>query len=59
MLEHAGIMALRAGRSPAFEFGTMELERPKVDRAVLDSVKAHAFDPADLVIRDDGICRLN
>jgi hypothetical protein len=26
----------------------MEPERPKVDRAVLDFVKAHVFDPADL-----------
>jgi hypothetical protein len=29
----------------------MEPERPKVDRAVLDFVKGHVFDPADFVIR--------
>jgi hypothetical protein len=33
----------------------MEPERPKVDRAVLE----HVFDPADFVIRSDGVCRLN
>jgi hypothetical protein len=37
----------------------MEPERPKVDRAVLDFVKAHVFDPADFTIRSDGVCRLN
>ncbi len=37
----------------------MELEPPKVDRAVLDFVKGHVFDPADFVIRIDGVCRLN
>jgi CRISP-associated protein Cas1 len=37
----------------------MELERPKVDRAVLDFVKGHVFDPADFVIRTDSVCRLN
>jgi hypothetical protein len=37
----------------------MEPERPRVDRAVLDFVKGHVFDPADFVIRADGVCRLN
>jgi CRISPR-associated protein Cas1 len=37
----------------------MEPERPKIDRAVLDFVKDHVFDPADFVIRSDGVCRLN
>jgi CRISP-associated protein Cas1 len=37
----------------------MEPERPQVDRAVLDFVKGHIFDPADFVIRGDGVCRLN
>ena len=37
----------------------MEPERPKVDRAVLEFVKAHVFDPADFVIRSDGVCWLN
>jgi CRISP-associated protein Cas1 len=26
---------------------------------VLDFVKGHVFDPADFVIRADGVCRLN
>jgi CRISP-associated protein Cas1 len=34
-------------------------ERPKVDRAVLDFVRRHVFDPADFVIRCDAVCRLN
>ena len=33
----------------------MEPERPKVDRAVLDFVKATVFDPADFTIRSDGV----
>ena len=37
----------------------MEPERPKVDRVVLDFVKGNVFDPADFVIRADGVCRLN
>jgi CRISP-associated protein Cas1 len=40
-------------------FDLMEPERPKVDRAVLDFVKGDFFDPADFVIRTDGVCRLN
>ena len=45
--------------APAFVFDLMEPERPKVDRAVQDFVKGHVFDPADFVIRTDGVCRLN
>jgi CRISPR/Cas system-associated endonuclease Cas1 len=45
--------------SSKFIFDLMETERPKVDRAVLDFVKDHVFDPADFVIRSDGVCRLN
>jgi CRISP-associated protein Cas1 len=37
----------------------MDPERPRVDRAMLDFVKSHVFDPADFVIRGDGVCRLN
>jgi CRISPR-associated protein Cas1 len=37
----------------------MEPERPKVDRRVLDFVKSNVFDPADFIIRADGVCRLN
>ena len=45
--------------SSKFIFDLMEPERPKVDRAVLDFVKGHVFDPADFTIRDDGVCKLN
>jgi hypothetical protein len=31
----------------------------KSNRAVLDFVKGHVFDPADFIIRTDGVCRLN
>jgi hypothetical protein len=51
--------ALRCDGSSKFIFDLMEPERPKVDRAVLDFVKGHVFDPADFVIRSDGACRLN
>jgi hypothetical protein len=37
----------------------MEPERPKVDRAVLEFVKANPLHPADFTIRADGVCRLN
>jgi CRISPR-associated protein Cas1 len=45
--------------SSKFVFDLMEPERPKVDRTVLDFVKATVFDPADFTIRSDGVCRLN
>jgi CRISP-associated protein Cas1 len=54
-----GIMHEGKDRSSKFIFDLMEPERPRVDRAVLDFVKAQAFDPADFVIRADGVCRLN
>ncbi len=54
-----GIMHEGNDRSSKFIFDLMEPERPKVDRAVLDFVKGHVFDPADFVIRADGVCRLN
>ena len=53
------IMHEGSGGSSKFVFDLMEPERPKVDRAVLDFVKGHVFDPADFVIRADGVCRLN
>jgi CRISP-associated protein Cas1 len=40
-------------------FDLMEPERPAVDRKVLEFVSGHVFDPADFVIRTDGVCRLN
>jgi hypothetical protein len=55
---HARCHAL-ARRRACIAFDLMEPERPKVDRAVLDFVKAHVFDPADFVIRIDGVCQLN
>jgi CRISPR-associated endonuclease Cas1 len=54
-----GIMHHGRRDAPAYVFDLMEPERPKVDRAVLDFVKGHVFDPADFVIRADGVCRLN
>jgi hypothetical protein len=45
--------------APAFAFDLTKPERQKVDRAVLDFVMGHVLDPADLIIRTDGICRLN
>jgi CRISPR-associated protein Cas1 len=54
-----GIMHEGGDGSSKFIFDLMEPERPKADRAVLDFVKATVFDPADFVIRSDGVCRLN
>jgi CRISP-associated protein Cas1 len=54
-----GVMHEGSDGSSKFIFDLMEPERPKVDRAVLDFVKGHVFDPADFVIRSDGVCRLN
>jgi CRISPR-associated protein Cas1 len=54
-----GIMHEGSDSSSKFIFDLIEPERPKVDRAVLDFVKSHVFDPADFVIRSDGVCRLN
>jgi CRISPR-associated protein Cas1 len=54
-----GIMHEGSDGSSKFIFDLMEPERPKPDRAVLDFVKRHVFDPADFVIRPDGVCRLN
>jgi CRISPR-associated protein Cas1 len=54
-----GIMHEGSDGSSKFIFDLMEPERPKADRAVLDFIKGHVFDPADFVIRSDGVCRLN
>jgi CRISPR-associated protein Cas1 len=54
-----GIMHEGSDGSAKFIFDLMEPERPNIDRAVLDFVKGHVFDPADFVIRADGVCRLN
>ena len=54
-----GIMHEGSDGSSRFIFDLMEPERPRVDRAVLDFVRGHVFDPSDFVIRTDGVCRLN
>jgi CRISP-associated protein Cas1 len=54
-----GIMHEGSDGSSKFIFDLMEPERPKVDREALEFVKGHVFDPADFVIRADGVCRLN
>ena len=53
-----GVMHEGSDGSSKFVFDLMEPERPKVDRAVLDFVKDHVFDPADLRRRRDGGKRL-
>jgi CRISPR-associated protein Cas1 len=54
-----GIMHEGRDGSSKFVFDLMEPERPKVDREVLDFVKATVFDPADFTIRGDGVVRLS
>jgi CRISPR-associated protein Cas1 len=54
-----GIMHEGSDGSSKFIFDLMEPERPKADRTVLEFVKGHVFNPADFVIRTDGVCRLN
>ena len=54
-----GIMHEGNDGSSKFIFDLMEPERPRVDRAVLDFAKGQVFDPADFVVRTDGVCRLN
>jgi CRISP-associated protein Cas1 len=54
-----GIMHEGSDGSSKFVFDLMEPKRPCVDRAVLDFVKGQVFNPADFIIRSDGVCRLN
>jgi CRISPR-associated protein Cas1 len=54
-----GIMHEGNNGSAAFIFDLMEPFRPMVDRNVLELIGGHVFDPADFVIRTDGVCRLN
>jgi CRISPR-associated protein Cas1 len=54
-----GIMHYDRDGAPAFVFDLMEPERPKVDRAVLSFLKSEALHPADFMIREDGVVRLN
>jgi CRISP-associated protein Cas1 len=54
-----GIMHEGSDGSSKFIFDLMEPERPKVDGAILEFVKASVLDPADFTIRSDGVCRPN
>lgn len=54
-----GIMHEGNSGSAAFIFDLMEPERAATDRNILEFIKGHVFDPADFVIRSDGVCRLN
>jgi CRISPR-associated protein Cas1 len=49
----------RRGGSASFIFDLMEPERRVTDRKVLEFIKGNVFDPADFVIRTNGVCRLN
>jgi CRISP-associated protein Cas1 len=53
-----GIMHFRNAGSPAFVFDLMEPERPGVDRAKIEFLRADKLHPADFVIRADGVVRL-
>ncbi|MGC2415536.1 MAG: CRISPR-associated endonuclease Cas1 [Stellaceae bacterium] len=37
----------------------MEPMRPVVDRAVLEFVRSHKFSAGDVILREDGVCRVN
>ncbi len=54
-----GIMHFRGLGSPAFVFDLMEPERPKIDRSIIEFLKAEKLHPADFTIRRDGGVRLN
>jgi len=46
-------------RADSFVFDMMEPERPVSDRAILTLVNEERFSGADLVLRKDGVCRMN
>jgi CRISPR-associated protein Cas1 len=54
-----GIMHFRRPGSPAFIFDSMEPERPKIDRLIIEFLKAEKLHPADFTTRRDGVVRLN
>lgn len=54
-----GIMHEGRDGSSAFVFDLMEPGRPAIDQKVLEFIKGRVFDPADFVVRSDGVCRLN
>ena len=54
-----GIMHETGNGAPAFVFDLIEPHRATLDRRILEFVRETVFDPADFVIRSDGVCRLN
>jgi len=54
-----GIMHASGSGESAFIFDIMEPDRPKVDGALIHFLKSNTFHPADLILRSDGVCRLN
>ena len=54
-----GIMHADRDDASAFVLDMMEPERPKVDRGVLAFLKSAKLHPADFIIREDGVVRLN
>jgi CRISPR-associated endonuclease Cas1 len=54
-----GIMHETERGASAFVFDVMEPERSKIDRNVLDFVKKQVFHPADFIVQEKGVCRLN
>jgi CRISPR-associated endonuclease Cas1 len=47
------------GNKAALVYDLMEPIRPIADRAVLEFVQRHVFDPADFTLTKEGVCRLN
>jgi CRISP-associated protein Cas1 len=54
-----GIMHFQRPGSPAFIFDLMEPERPKIDRTIIEFLKAEKLHPIDFTTRRDGVVRLN
>ena len=53
-----GIMHIQRPGSLAFVFDLMEPERPKIDRAIIEFLKAEKMHSVDFAIRRDGVVRL-
>lgn len=54
-----GFMHVHGDRRSALVLDLMEPMRPVVDGVVLELVRLHTFSPADFLLREDGVCRLN
>jgi CRISPR-associated endonuclease Cas1 len=54
-----GILHGRHRDKHGLVFDLMEPLRPIVDRKVLEFVQSRTFYPADFIMTNDGICRLN